>query len=375
MDIMPQSPVEACFLILGAGIGVCYGFDGWTASKKDEKFAGATRLANLKYAVLGLFGVLITKFLKKYGITAETDRLFLFYLMGLFPAAVTTIALMTVYIARKYASLRWGHTGKFLPPGFDPVLTYLFFGFRRYTVEADAAWKVAKQTETDRSRTFDAGFLRKYEEQLSSAIAAVGSAQDVPASKEFVAKIILKCIQAVVTAYYPETDGLKVNANYMVAYPKDKRPDGLNDRLKFADADISIYGHFLVIEGYADAEDGDDIILPVIDENQTDWEDRVLPGAPRAFLKRTTDVISDTGQISFPPKIPDETKAKIKDFLQRKSFRSFASISILHGSDRLGVVNIESNRGYVFGNSEQDKVNVDNSLRPFCYLLGFVIKA
>jgi len=78
--------------------------------------------------------------------------------------------------------------------------------------------------------------------------------------------------------------------------------------------------------------------------------------------------------LTFPPGFDQQVAGKIAQYFQGKSFKSFAALNVIYGGENLGVVNVESNMKCVFGSSFEKKREIEALLKPFCLLLGFVIK-
>jgi len=383
MSIFPGTPIEISTSLIGMAVGACYGLDGWVgAKKKTVELRYTPRISNLKYGITGFFAILIAD-LSKFDEHVDKPRLLVFYVVGFLVVAAIVIALMALSIHCDNVRYRRSHPEISLPPEFGPVKTYVQGGYADYLAHLETTRLKAEEGQKQRQQDYETAFLPRYAEQLQSATLAVSRVQSDPGIKVEVAKEILDNIRSVVIAYYRQTEGLVVDANYMVAYPKTAPPATLQARLQFVEpgAPLTVYGHFLVIEGYARGQSADKLILPVMGEDQQNWKERLLPGAPEAFMTGLTSIINDTREIpddAFQPRVPASVQAGIKAFLRKKAFQSFASVCIRCGRDdidQIGVVNIESSKKNVFGVTEEEHRKVDNLVRPFCYLLGLVIRA
>ncbi|MGO9244008.1 MAG: hypothetical protein ACLPT4_15380 [Verrucomicrobiia bacterium] len=373
MDIIPNTAWEVCFLLVGAGVGFCYGFDGFSGSTKDLELQRTARLKNLKYAVTGVFLTLIAD-LKAARIHDPRDRLLAFYIGGFVASAIIVIVVVAAGVCLKYHWIRRSNLNRHLPQDMSPVLDYLFYGYNYYRTNTAKIIQQAQAKELADYRRYITTFLPAYVSQLSMAIAAIDASQRGMADKRVTAHTILQCIRAVVISYYGGGDNLRVNANYMAAYHKSHRPDNLESRLRFAGDDISQYEYFLVLEDYAEADGKEEnFILPVAND-----ESRQLPGAPRSFMTSSTVVIDDTSKIRFAPglkpHIVEGLKEYFKKYFEGRNFRSFACLVVYHAGAKNGVINIESNERFVFGEPNQRKEEVELLLKPFRDLLGFVIK-
>jgi hypothetical protein len=67
-------------------------------------------------------------------------------------------------------------------------------------------------------------------------------------------------------------------------------------------------------------------------------------------------------------------QSEINQYFSTKAFKSFAVLNVIYGGARLGVINVESNRQSVFGTSMEKKEEVKSMIKPFCLLMGFLIK-
>ncbi len=218
-------------------------------------------------------------------------------------------------------------------------------------------------------------FVPSYVKQLSYSIAAVDAARGSQMAQD-VAKSILVSICAVVIEYYGRVNDLEVNANYMVAHDRSALPR-LESRLKCAFGDRSRYEYFLALELYANDTDTADFVLPVEDKRDRDNKNRkrCLPGAPFAFWTNQTIIVDDVAKIKYGSLIPDSIIKEEESLLEGKRFKSFGCLNIIRRGKQLGIVNVESNKPYVFGKTQNTKSEITALLHPFCLLLGRVIGA
>jgi len=375
MNFSPENGMEFCLLLLGAAVGVCYAFDGWTGSAKEVELQRTARLKNLKYAATGFFVALIAD-VKAVGIVSDKARLLQCYVEGFFVTAIVVIGLISLALLRKYTRVSKTSLAEFLPADFSPVMDYLFYGFNFYRSNSSQIVTKAKAEQVQHRTQFITAFVPAYVLQTSAAIAAVSNyvSQPSPQIRAMVSRQILECIRAVVIEYYVNPQDFKVDANYMLAYEKSSPPPKLKERLQFADKAADDYEIFLALEGFSKDDDKEDFILPVGNKRIDGWDKTLLPGAPEAFLRETTVVIDDTAKMSFPSGLSEKTISAIEAYFRKKSsFKSFASLGIIYAGRWIGIVNVEANMTSIFGKTDQKKDEVASLLKPFCLLLGFVL--
>jgi len=258
-------------------------------------------------------------------------------------------------------------------------MDYLVYGFNYYGSNTDKVLAQAKQAEAEFYQALNEAFLPAYVKQMAAAIAAIGGYNNAPREdiRRLMAQRILECIRAVVLNSYGAPEGLVINANYMVAYHRDRLPEGFNieKRLRFNGAKrASDFEYFLALEGYADEEGSENFVLPVESHDAPGWEKRLLPGAPQAFSQGGPVVIDNTAKVPFPQGFDHVLQSEINQYFSTKAFKSFAVLNVIYGGARLGVINVESNRQSVFGTSMEKKEEVKSMIKPFCLLMGFLIK-
>ncbi len=356
-------------------MGVLFALDGWVGSTRNEELQRTARLRNFKYAIATAFLAFIAD-LTKLGITVAKDRLLLCYVEGFVCTSVAIISIVALGIWMRFRTVRREHPEIEVSSNFSPVLSYVIFGFSYYKTEFQKLLERISKDELAAYRNFIKGFLPAYINQFCQSIAAIDFylASHSEAARAQVAKQILQSIRAVVIEYYSEKRYLRVNVNYMLAQLYETALPPVKERVRFAESNSAVYEHLLVLKEYAEDEGREDFALAVPGRNRGATERHVAPGAPEAFFRGTTTILDDTGKIAFPKGFDRGSAEHIKQYFSTKGFKSFASINIIHGGERLGVVNVESNQPFVFGKTEENKKEVEALVKPFCLLLGFVIK-
>ena len=409
---MPSNTLEWILLVLGCAIGVFYGFDGWRGSLENVELKDSPRVKNFIWAVVTAFGIFIADF-KTIDASVQKPRLLLLYLVGFLLLSTIVVLFWAAAIAVKFTYTRFFEADNYPLPPFTPVADYLRYGYEYYSKRYEAALERSRVNEVEQCRRdsqkkaneFEQyrlevepelehlrelkneleqvrhhtdSFLPAYIEQVALAIAAVDHYRSRPddATKSFVARQILQSIRAVVLEYYGEVDGLLVNANYMIAYHKSSPPKDWSSRLRFGWEPVSRYEYFLALEEYAFDVGRENFVLPVESKSDPRYMDRVLPGAPHAFVTNMPVVVDDIRQIVYPSGVEAKVADDIREYFHLKwtDFKSFACLNIVGQGNQLGIVHVESNMESVFGSSEEKKQQIMSLLQPFCLLLGFVIR-
>jgi hypothetical protein len=407
---MPNDALEWILLLVGCAMGVFYGFDGWRGSLKDLELKDSPRVKNFIWVATVAFGTFIADF-KIVDPDVKKPRLLLFYLTGFMVVSLLVILGWAAAIFLKFSYTKLFDAINYPIPPFTPVWDYLRYGYGYHNQRYEDALKKSRDNELERrkqeleransvfeeyrqqaeqqidelkkeitiqqSRRHIDAFLPAYFKQIPLAIAAVDHFRMRPdrATRTFVAKQILQSIAAVVFEYYGEVPGLRVNCNYMIAYHKSSPPKDLSSRLRYSWGDHSRYDYFLSLEDYAFDFGREDFVLPVEGKGTPGYLDRVLPGAPLAFVRNMPVIVDDTKTLEYAkdtdPGVVEESKKYFEG--KREDFKSFACLNILGGGKQLGIVHIESNTEFIFGKSKNKTEEILSLLQPFCLLLGNVI--
>lgn len=186
---------------------------------------------------------------------------------------------------------------------------------------------------------------------------------------------ILQMVRTVVTGYYGSRDNLQITANFLRFVPQDTSNARAFPGLRFQE-DGTPYRGVLTMTHRAD-----EILttlpfaLPVAQRR-----DRVLFGAPYTFVTGEITVVGDMRDKAEMDGLlsgyrPAVAKAIQDYFSGRDTFRSFASLCVMYREDKLGVLNIQSNHGNIFGDSNGNQDEILAHIKPFVTLLGTLLAA
>lgn len=373
--MMPTTPLEWLIAVIAAIVGLLYAFDGWTGTGAAKSFKDSPRLKNLKYALGGFLIALIAdfdRFAQLMKLDAAPDKLSLLVVyVGWFLAAMlAALIAVSVVIEFRYFQLQRTYRG-FQFPGIHPVLHYAMYGYKRVNDDLETA-----RAEWLKSRErFLRQFLPLYYKQLAEAITAVNHAVNAANAEtsRALAESILKNAEAVVTAYNTGAAGLTMAVNYMRAQPAAAAGEANWSALRFGHGKREDYQHLLLLEQYAGDRSPPPFALPV-------WKgdggrEHVLPGAPQAFFNNGDVLVNDTQKdLEFPRGVPEATAKTIRAYFAQKPIGSFLSMTIFSHGAACGVLNVEANQAGVFGRDKPAQEEIIKMLKPFCHLLGFLIK-
>lgn len=283
------NPAYALGALVGLGLGVFYGFDGWRGDTADVEFKDSPRVKNMLWVLGGGFTAFIGD-VKALDPTANKALLLLSYFASWF-AAVTAVVLLVgllVAIGQIVASVKRRNHG--YGPA-EAVSDYFFYGYRHYRAKAEAA----RENQSTR-------FHMAYLEQVALTVAAVGSVTAV--NRSATVQAILVSIAAVIKSYHRDEGDMKgIRANLMLKRDCD---DQLRQRLRFVDAGTRARTtQCLELITYEVQGPQPDIVLPISNDLNT-----ALPGAPIAFLDRSA-AIDDTWQIAFAPGVPEQVRTEV----------------------------------------------------------------
>ncbi len=236
--------------------------------------------------------------------------------------------------------------------------------------------KQLRDSAKSKGRLSGQTFLEEYTTLLTNAIEAL---QDVHMYNEQqlyqTQTKILKLIASVVILFYPEVEGLGINANLMQNEPVEKHSvqNKFHDYVYFSDPvrDASSYASVLCVKAWADPPQiaPHNFALPV-DKDRP----RVLFGAPRTFVSGEKIVIANihdkkevnkkmTGQ-------PDVVRDAVHAFFIRQKFKTFMSIAVENADTKIAVLNVQADQK-VFGNQTR-QAEIERFIAPFCSILGII---
>ncbi len=361
-------PIVVSFTVFGAFVGVFFVIDGWRGSAKAGDLSNAPRMRALLWAI----GFAVSTFvldLKKIGISLPDDRsaLFMAYLIGFAASTFSTLGLSVLVLALPsiWSALRRGRPSRGTDAPFPPILDYIHYGYRYFRDECatrDLAIRSGAESELERQR----GLFARYADDMATAVMSVNRFLQTGGDGPSVARFIMHLLVSLMEKYLP---GSKINASYMHAYKAEECPEPIRSKLRFAFSDPRHYSHFLSIIEYASDTDREGFALPV----ELDAA-RLLPGAPLAFRRNRMVYVEDTSAIKFPIGLnPGEVRQQ-SEYFSTKSFKSFLSVPIPNAEgEPVGVLNVDANRKFAFGQTEREAIANSTIVLPFCALLSAII--
>jgi hypothetical protein len=179
-------------------------------------------------------------------------------------------------------------------------------------------------------------------------------------------------------------------ASVMVAHKLEgcdpARLADLKSRVKFVGFgrdDLTSYKHILDVQLWSDDENPlfVPIAIPVEDEGSARGVKKLLPGAPTAFAQGDDVVISDTHELQgyCGPDLESDVLKEEQDYFESRKIRSMACLVLHENGDkkqnqnRMGVLNIHSDKVNVFGSTKQEQLTIIQSLAHYRTALEFLL--
>jgi hypothetical protein len=365
-----ENLTEPAFLLIGLLLGLFYGFDGWQGSPEKIAFSKSARAKNLLWVLGGALTTFLTGLIFE---EVSKARLLLFYLLAFVFGAALVVVGIGIVLLIKYTYIKAVTPEQYPAPPFSPLIDYLFYGYR-FVREEYSKGLLRRDQQNQEKRN---EFLPEYGKQVSHAVAAVSAYADNPndITRAEITKTILTAICFVMHLYHPNERGLWFNANCMIAYDRNRVPPDVKKRVLFTWGDLDRYEYYLLLYAYADSKGAQNFSLPVEPKNVGDSYNRVLPGAPQAFLLNETVICDNIRDIQYLEAVPSSVREQIGAYFQgRTTFQSFACLNVAFGGRQVGLVNIESSHRDIFGANQEHKAELEALLFPFCFLLGFLIE-
>jgi len=230
----------------------------------------------------------------------------------------------------------------------------------------------------DRYRLTDTIFINTYRKTLTNAINDLEDVRDNQKALVLVQRALLQAMADIVGYYRGLRPKAFLNANLMVPIS----PNDVNE------ADV----HFLEDDGFercrwvlrieewawVEPEVPGGFAVPIYDP-EDDWNNRNLPGAPLAFVKREPETVNNTiGSLPWASGVSPSVKARLMQYFQERKksgvLRSF--VSLPGGADGDGyplvIVNIQWNRKKVLGGKPGLVIDL---LLPLVLVLGHMRRA
>lgn len=184
----------------------------------------------------------------------------------------------------------------------------------------------------------------------------------------------------------PGSAAAPFQSSVMVAYKVNKIPAEVRERLRFVGIgreDLKSYKHVLDVELWSDDENPffTPIAIPVEDENSQRGMKKILPGAPTAFAKGDDVVISDTADLAghCGTDLESDVRKEEHEYFESRKIRSMACL-VLHkprdkklSENRMGVLNIHSDRVDGFGTTKQEQITIIQGLAHYRAALEFLL--
>lgn len=377
-----ESPLAFGVFVIGFGAGMVLTIVAWkhNTDGKENRGLKDPRVTVLAYGSIGLVAVLIAdwdKFVPDAGILPSIFAVT--YLFGFVSAAFIVLFfgfvfvwLIALSIQRRYTNcdagiwLRW-------------PLDFVFKGYAychesiNNAKQQDGDSKCAKLEESiDNYRNLVSGGSKNLGGSIAAAHRYISGLDNINAAVTF--ENILKGICEFTNPWINAHPSSSTNANVMLAHKIGNSPHGVIPNFKWHD-EIS---HILVIQHYANLNSTTAthrFALPVEPMANGEWKDRVLPGAPSAFLTRQPQVVRK-GHVDFNEKIPNKTRKEINSYLDMQNFNCFFSfvIAMCDGDHPIGVVNIEASRDESESPINKEMLDELNLvLQPHFMLLGMLL--
>jgi hypothetical protein len=248
--------------------------------------------------------------------------------------------------------------------------------------EAQEAARLARQAK---ELVGDREFIEAYASAVKDSINAAYLAHGMRHEQRIAAQAdVLKSIRSIVRKFYDDKQDLEINACLMLAYSIASAPGDIESRLRFKEKkrDLRSYSHVLDLVLWA--EDRPDLpkalALPVDDPCDPEARFKVLPGAPYAFAFDRPAVIQDTSDLDSY----FNNQGKYIDLAVRQeqmlyfgaySFKSFASLPVKREGEKIGVLNVQSNKVNIMGEGNENGKLVTDLLDPLKQALALLCVA
>ncbi len=381
LSLLPRTPIELIAAIVGVVFGFLLATSGFDYSGKSEDLGKNSRFLNVKLVVFGLLGTFFDWKVLNLGKEVDHTAIVAYYLGYLVAIAAMVIILSALVISFSALFSNYGDVRNRLMVATRLFLIYISFGIKAYLQESrnldEVARELASRTAAlERERTAHSGdleLLAKASRMLIGLMAGVSSYRDVPSelARDQLIDNILDSMIGVVTILARDNTDLVLKANYMVAAPyHEVAPRLPADTLLFTWGDPKRYAYVLILERYAHQAFERSVALPV--DSSPLYAGTLLPGAPTAFA--TDFDLINSADPAFKPGIPKNICADVRKYFSAMDFKSVLSLPLIRGTSRVGVVNIESNREDLIGESRAALRRVEGFLRPYSMLLGILVE-
>ena len=367
------SPQNAVFLLIGALFGAVFVLDGWRGSVTTKDFKSSPRVKALIWVVGGLLAATITGFSKIGAQLADGEGRWVVIAMYLGGFLITVLFSLTTLTLILLAQLVWCHLRSSRAfsdaAGFPflPIVEYLHNGYECFVASRAEGLARFEASEAESYRAY----LADYADILGRLVVEVNGFREKVGNVDIIEHEIL---QAVANLTRKLLDDSSVTANYMRAHSANHCPARIKAHLCFAFGNHERYSHYLSLVQSSTNRDRESIALPVEPNESLGNHECILPGAPFAFRRNRPIYIPDTEQIEYPVELPHDIVQALRDYFQRKTFKSFLSLPIV-GKEGLpiGILNIDSHRKAAFGKKWEESEFISTTVLPICALLGTII--
>jgi len=364
--------------IFGAFVGFLYVTFSWRGKPQPKgRFRDDPRLHGLYWGAWGAFLIFIADWRRISQVISDDEAfhvsrfvLLLCYLGGFLISLFISLFTFSAKIAFDAYQLNKRHGRNiYAIDGASPVMDFLLYGYREYqdryskamnrhreeskeTVQHEEAEGLRlairqqqelidiREDELDQRRRLS----RETSEILITAIDLYRGFVFEKVNAREACRRMLKPI-ASLAAYFTGVNSAKINVNYMVVQYAEALTEEEIKSAKFTYGDPSRYTCFLALRDYARA--GTNFIrLPVEPMDDHSWQERTLPGAPEAFLRRGPTVCNKR-DLTFGAAVPQEIRAAQLKYFLMQPFDTVISLPLIptlnytEDGSPIGILNLD----------------------------------
>ena len=376
-----KGAIEQTVFIIGLMLGILFGFDGWKSSLKVKFFKDTYRVVGLQFIAVGA-GISFLGDLKTLNSGVDVDRwstLFSYAFGVILGVGGVVVLVGGSFLASslwKLAYDRENHPD--LPP--NAGIFYLQNGFEETRIAWAESVERKKQVAQSEMAAKLTAFHSRYVEGVGKALASTERLRGSPSENERrnTQEWILAWIVDILSRYcHLEGRGkeARFQANYMRLFNRAELPEGFEERVQFAPADISSYNRFLRLEKQTGQTIPAGFIIPVEKDRTPSAENRSLPGAPKTVLTGEVVTFADIERdMKFGTGLKEPLKAKIKAHFENRGVKGLICLPVLASSEEnvivLGVANVECTEADVLCRLSGDRLILTDLLLPFLGLLA-----
>ena len=259
---------------------------------------------------------------------------------------------------------------------------FLADGWKACQDAFDTEKRVAETCERELEAAEDA---REREERLSAhqfvltlthSVLGLLTKGSTATPDERAGQIVAAClaVELLLKAYAKELRPAEaeIRVTLMRYHPSNLTDDSFKSQRKFGLPEgIDCVGDLLLI--HPEQINEECIIIPV-----TGGDDPSLPGAPLAFKSGQPTVldIKENGFLKLNSRLPGAEIQKIQRYFASDHFkpiRSVSSFCVMHGGQKVGVLNIETSLDGIIGRDENAARDIHNRLQLLLALIGAIL--